>query len=1714
MPFVRRVIAAFLVSLQIVLSVPRDVRAAGPGAARAAEPREGQVPAAPVVHVNRTTPPAQPAPPRPVFSAVPTDDEILRARVFPEPLVPVGPTNAQDNVALAAALNLHVDRPRRDDFGAIQRFMEARPTSAWQPSLLLNTGLALWQQGFTTRASDAFRAAWNLTKHIQSRTAVAVADPAIGQLLSLESRLGHADIVEQLIAEVGSRALTGAATEQFSAAKQTVWIMRRAPEEAFRCGPSALFQLLQALGKSPDARLMMTRTGPEGISLARLATLVTDASLVPAWSDARGTFPIPSVVHFRSNHFGTLLRQDGDRYLVRDITFGADRWFSARALHEEASGAVLAVADMLPAGWRPMTTEEAGQVWGRGLAGPPPPPDRRDPQTPPCGSGQGMAAYQAYLAQASLHVFDTPVGYAPAVGPSMFFTLRYNQRDTYQPQTSTYSNLGPLWTFDWLSYVTDDPANANADVAVYLRGGGQTTYSGYASGTGQFATELRDRTTLVRTAASPVRYERKMPDGSREVYAQADGASESPRRIFLTEVVDPQNNTLTLTYDGQMRLRTVTDALGLVTTLSYTRPQDPWKITQVTDPFGRTASLQYDAAGRLVKIVDVIQLWSAFTYARDGFMTSLTTPYGTTRFVKSESDGNRILDMIDPLGGLERVEYRMVDFSIPSPDPVSTVPTVSGATFNNDYLQYRNTLYWSPKAASAGLGDWTTAHVYHWVHQKDNVGAVAPILESEKATLEHRIWYLYPNQIGAGWEGDGRLPTAVARVLDDGTTQAYRTAYNPQGRVTQATDPLGRQTTFTYAANGIDLTQVSQTTAGVDDVLAAYTYGTHHRPLTVTDAANNTTTLTYNARGQLLTATNALSQATTLAYDADGRVQSTTGPLAGTTYAFTYDGYGRVHTVTTPDAYVATHSYDALDRPAAIAYPDGTSRAFVYDRLDLVREKDRAGRWSTSTFDALRRPVAFTDPLGRVTMQIWCACGSLASLIDPNGNTTSWNYDAMGRVTKETRANGSVTTYAYETATSRLKSVTDPKLQVKTYSYATDGAPTGVVFTNAAIPTPAVTLTYDPTYPRLAQMRTTPGYDGTGVSDTDYAYVPVGTPGAGRLAAVDGPLPGDGVSYSYDELGRVHTRSLGGVTNTWNYDAIGRLLTEVDPIGTFAFAYDGVSGRLQQLTYPNGQTSSYAYFGNTGDQRLQEIHHKTGGGATLSRFAYAYDGVGNLTTWTQQYGADVKAYDFAYDSTDQLTGAVYRTTDATPTILKRYGYGYDRTGNRTTARADDAPVTFTYNNLNQLASQAAGTLDFIGTTNEPASVTVAGQPATSTGDLGFRRSVALPSGTSTVAVTATDASGNTRTQSYEVDVAASPETFTYDANGNLTAQGTKAYEWDAENRLTRVLDSGTEIARFVYDGYGRRVQKITPSTTRSYVYDGPDILQERVGASTTRTVHGPGIDQPLASIDPAGTVSYYLSDHLGSIVQETNAAGAVTLTRQYDPYGVPLQGASTSGNAFTGQQWDAETQLYYYRTRYYSATLSRFLSEDPSGLVGGPNLYSYVANAPEKFRDPQGLCQQPAGQQRGNRSLDQEGLDFLHRGEDFRPEVYKDIANRDTIGWGHLLRPGEAFPDGITQEEADDLLTDDLRQFTDAVNRHVTVSINQHQFNALVSLAYNIGPSAFARSALVQALNADDKIAMQQFLQFSVYRSSKGVARVSQGLVNRRVAEWSLFIKQ
>jgi RHS repeat-associated protein len=500
--------------------------------------------------------------------------------------------------------------------------------------------------------------------------------------------------------------------------------------------------------------------------------------------------------------------------------------------------------------------------------------------------------------------------------------------------------------------------------------------------------------------------------------------------------------------------------------------------------------------------------------------------------------------------------------------------------------------------------------------------------------------------------------------------------------------------------------------------------------------------------------------------------------------------------------------------------------------------------------------------------------------------------------------------------------------------------------------TATVTYTYNPVYSRVAMAT-------DGVGTTSYAYYPPGVLGAGRLQSVDGPLDNDTITYSYDELGRVDSKQIGASSRTeaQAFDALGRLTALTNPLGTFTYTYDGVSGRTSSVTYPNGQQTTYTYYGSLGDHRLEEIHNRKPGGATLSKFNYTYDTVGNILTWRQQNeSSPAQVYEYGYDNADQLTAAILKSTDPTPVTLKRYYYGYDPAGNRTAEQVDDAVRSWTYNNMNQLVTeQAGGALIFKGTLNEPATVTVGGRPAAVTADNRFAGSAVVPSGTGQVAVAARDMAGNLRTNTYQVAQSGATRSFTFDANGNMTSDGTKTYTWDAENRLVEIKQGTITLASFVYNKDGIRASKTAGGLTTTYVLEGDSLVEERAGSGgTIKHFQGTSTDNVLASIDASAVPSYYVRDHLASIRQSTNASGQVVLTREYDPWGNPLAGAGATGWSFTGREWEPETSLHYYRARYYDSALARFLSSDPIGLAGGANRYLYVQNRPVVANDPTG----------------------------------------------------------------------------------------------------------------------------------------------------------------
>ncbi|HXE89539.1 MAG TPA: RHS repeat-associated core domain-containing protein [Terriglobales bacterium] len=367
-----------------------------------------------------------------------------------------------------------------------------------------------------------------------------------------------------------------------------------------------------------------------------------------------------------------------------------------------------------------------------------------------------------------------------------------------------------------------------------------------------------------------------------------------------------------------------------------------------------------------------------------------------------------------------------------------------------------------------------------------------------------------------------------------------------------------------------------------------------------------------------------------------------------------------------------------------------------------------------------------------------------------------------------------------------------------------------------------------------------------------------------------------------------------------------------------------------------------------------------------------YDAASNRTRFTDPEGGQT---DYVYDVLNRLTSL-------TNFQAQTFTFGYDALGRRTQlTRPNGVNTDYSYDNLSRLLSVlhklGANVIDGATYTVDPAGNRTSklnhlnGVTESYTYDAIYQLTQVVQNGTTTSEAYTYDKVGNrlsTLTDSNWIynnsnQLTSRPGvTYTYDNNGNtLTktdASGTTQYAWDYENRLTSVTLPGVGVVSFKYDPFGRRIQKVSASDTTAYVHDSADIAEELDATATAirRYTTGLGIDEPLAMLR-SGATSYYLTDGLGSVTSLIDPNGSASAVYTYQSFGELTSPEGSLANPFryTGREFDVDTNLHYYRARYYNSLIARFLTEDPIGFNGGINFYAYVLNAPTMFTDPDGL---------------------------------------------------------------------------------------------------------------------------------------------------------------
>lgn len=1282
-------------------------------------------PPSPIVHVKTGPKSVHLFTPKISFSSQPNDLEITTARVFLEPLVPMtSPPVAGENAALANALISYGNKSfeEREDVSELTNFISKYPKSRWRAAVELNVGSAKFQSGYLTEALSRWQSAWDLAKSEKGKSQAAIANRAMGQLLILNARLGRQTQLHKYFNEVGKRPFFGSDQGMVECAHEGLTSMETNPAKSFKCGPYALDAIV-GIGQS---RIVRTKQMEDANSTSN----GTNLEQVKKWADQLGLklqiakrqkgaeVPLPAVMHWKLDHFAAITKKDKGRYILKDATFDGNYalTLSPKALDAESDGYFLIPAGNLPNGWVSVSEAEAAKVWGKGTGVAFDDIYMRNTAPQKCTSGgqccNGMAKASAWASQCTINIEDTPLSYTPPVGPQMDFHLNYNQFETNQPSTFQFTNLGPNWTLNWLSYGTWDGWNQVWTVRV--PGGGSEIFGGYYSMSDYLSRSVYNQ---VNTP-----YTRTLPDGTVQFYNQADTAG----REYMTQQTDPQGNSVYIQYDTNFRIKTVTDTLGQVSSLAYVSDAlgnaGFYKVASITDPFGRITTFSYDSTlTNLISITDVIGLKSQFTWdTSSSNITALTTPYGTTSFTTYVPGNNGF-----PARGLR--------FTLPDGST-----SVLESWINEPKMGY----YWDREATmlyptDPGNKIYTHCETTRYVFDaQTGFMGVNPQWEVHPLEAQSTVNYFYPNQLNQNWQGSVPKPSLVTRQIsevvnatisgtitagDTITLQFYDASFGSISvpYLVQSGDTLNSIATNLVSAvsSNANLTSIgiTATTSGASIILnssslttayggtvsggatesisvksasrqvSSFTVGgtittgdnlyiyvalprfpsggneTIHYPVASGDSVNSIATnfaslinadTNLQKLGVTATAVSSTVYLTSFSPDAQSYTTSTTGATETLTQGYT----------TTNNNQSFAYSYNTLANPTQSIDPLGRTLSYSYatNNIDLQQitetqggDNFQIGAW---TYNSQHLPLTYTDGSGQVTHYSYNSSGQLLTITDANGNTTTNTYTGTATAT----IGGTITAGNVLTLTVHDTGLTGGQEAVSYTVLSTDTTTTIATGLKNAVNADTHLSAIGVTATSSAAVVT---LKSTSVNVTSYSESVSG--GAtetialtanlyGYLTQIDGPLSGN------------------KDITTFTYDGFGRLASTTDSEGyKITFAYDAAN-RLTITTYPDTTTEQNIY------DKLDVVLSKDRDGRwtqdsydSLDRLTYEIDPLGRKTQYQWcMCGALTGLIDPAGHQTSCQYDLQGRTTSKTYADSTQVIYSYEAFTSRMRSKKD------------------------------------------------------------------------------------------------------------------------------------------------------------------------------------------------------------------------------------------------------------------------------------------------------------------------------------------------------------------------------------------------------------------------------------------------------------
>lgn len=1041
-------------------------------------------------------------------------------------------------------------------------------------------------------------------------------------------------------------------------------------------------------------------------------------------------------------------------------------------------------------------------------------------------------------------------------------------------------------------------------------------------------------------------------------------------------------------FDSNGVLCSVVDLAGNALSMTYTNTFPSNRLTRIDHSCGQYLTFSY--TGDLLTGVNTPSnsFYVAYAYNGTGEMTNATVHTsagsGSTRYAY-DANNHSLTQRVDATGDLYRYTYATNGSG-------QSTSRCTGMALNDDYYQHTVAYYTNSAYSEITYTRQGTEQTFQ-NHYDTNTLRITKTYGPGTTNLAttYTLDSMYLDVTEELVEDNTLTPAEslrIARTYDDhhnaltealgycgAATNTWEYEWHPQYQTLAATtDPEGHGTEFDYGTNGLvsvmrvldsgGLTHESRFAYTSNGALAAVTNANGHwvqfendsfgNPTSAIPQVGPSTFYTYTSLGHL----RKIEMPPLMFTPEGGDPGSTNGTWSYRVTLFDTDERGQVSKITYPDTSFETFKYDLLGNLTNHVDTGGRTTRFAYGPAShlasMTRTLTLGGSNQTVTtsieHDNQFNTVTIRDPLDRAveTYALDLQDRPIA-ITNIEGQVMSINYGLGNFIRSITRYDGTSVSNAYDIA-GNLTQVRYPDT-TNTFSYLKNNL-----------------------------LRTAANSLGT-VSNAYNA--------ANRLTTAKTVAPNGTVSYTYFPAGQVSNVTSVAGTVTYALDGADRAESIAAPSGTFAYTFNTNNGLAAGMQCTNnGLNVAYSY---DSLDRVTGITWRNASNEVLRSFSYTFNSAGMITGVTREDGQSV---DYGYDSLDRLTDETQR--DSVNNVVFDESISYDLAGNRSSKTRDGVTVSYTRGAGNRLTNWAVTTtnlsavVDVVGAANEPigtaerygqlwVSNAVSVKPmveGTNFYALGFP--VGL--GTQQIVAAICDIAGNTTlvTNSVYMTIVTNAD-YGFNAAGCVTSMvysgvqysRSVSLSWNGQYQLASVATNGTMAESYGWDALGRMACIAQGTTTNWLMYDGDLVVADlnSTGGLVRSYVWGPGIDNLLSMTVHTGTTAktyYALTDQQRSVHAMVDETGAIVESYRFDAWGrvlgiydgqgVPLM-QSAIGNRFLwqGKPYSFQSGLYCNRSRFYDPVVGRFISNDPSGITGGLNGYTYCENDPVNRFDPDGM---------------------------------------------------------------------------------------------------------------------------------------------------------------